>query len=136
DLAREASSPDQVLAARIKLAETYLSTNKPASAEPIIAEILSKDARNTAGLKLRASLRMDRGELEPAIADLRQALNDQPQSTDLMLLLALAYERSGKIELAEKQYADVLRVSNFNPTIGLNYVAFLQRRGSTTRAEE
>jgi tetratricopeptide (TPR) repeat protein len=136
DLANHAGSPAQVLAAQTKLAEAYLSTNKASLAEPVISDILQKDGRNTAGLKLRASMRLDRGELEPAISDLRQALNDQPQSSDLMLLLALAYERSGSIELAEKQYADALRASNFNPTVGLNYVAFLQRRGSRARAED
>ena len=53
-----------------------------------------------------------------------------------MSLLATAYERSGKIELADKQYSDAMRASNFNPAVGLNYVAFLQRRGSGSRAED
>jgi hypothetical protein len=48
--------------------------------------------------------------------------------------LAAAYERSGTIELAEKQFADATRVSGFNPNVGLAYVAFLRRRGSTARA--
>jgi tetratricopeptide (TPR) repeat protein len=52
-----------------------------------------------------------------------------------MLLLASAYERSGSIELAEKQYADVARVSNFEPSVVLNYVTFLRRRGDNPRAE-
>src|SRR5262249_54276843 len=68
--------------------------------------------------------------------DLRQALNDQPQSKDLMVLLATAYERSGSIELAEKQYSDATRVSNFDAGIGLNYAAFLRRRGNLERAED
>ncbi len=33
-----------------------------------------------------------------------EALNDQPKSSDLLILLATAYERAGKPELAERQY--------------------------------
>ena len=81
-------------------------------------------------------MRLDRGEIDAAIADVRQALNDQPRSAELMMLLAVAYERGGKIELAEKQFADATKASNFDPAIGLNYVGFLQRRGNSGRAED
>ena len=101
-----------------------------------MAEVLGKDGRNTAGLKLRSSIRLEEGELDAAIADARQALNEQPGSTELMLLLATAYERSGSIELAEKQYSDVFKASKFDGTVGLNYAAFLQRRGNVARAED
>jgi predicted Zn-dependent protease len=53
-----------------------------------------------------------------------------------MALLATAYERSGSMELADKQFADALRVSNFDAGVGLNYAAFLRRRGSIARAED
>ena len=53
-----------------------------------------------------------------------------------MSLLATAYERSGLIELADKQLADATRASDFDAKIGLEYAAFLQRRGSIARAED
>src|SRR5262249_12127478 len=84
----------------------------------------------------RASIRIERGQLDAAIADARQALNDQPRSTPLMLLLATAYERGGSIELAEKQFADATKASAFDPAVGLSYVAFLRRRASVERAED
>jgi tetratricopeptide (TPR) repeat protein len=129
-------SPDHVLTAQIKLAEIYLNRKQIEAADALVTEILRKDSRNNSGLRLRAGLHMERGELEASINDLRQALNDQPRSTELMLLLATAYERSGSIELAEKQFADAMKTSNFEPTVGLNYVAFLQRRGNAARAED
>jgi tetratricopeptide (TPR) repeat protein len=130
------SSPDHVLTAQVKLAAMQLSRKQTDAAEKLVSDILRKDNRNTDGLSMRASIRMDRGELEPAINDLRQALNDQPRSVPLMLLLAVAYERSGSIELAEKQFSDATKTSNFDANTGLAYVAFLQRRGSAARAEE
>ena len=97
---------------------------------------LRKDNRNAVGLRLRASLRMEQGQHDAAIADVRQALNDQPRSTELSLLLAKAYERSGSIELAEKQYADATKSSGYDVATALEYVEFLRRRGSIGRAED
>jgi cellulose synthase operon protein C len=136
DLINQASSPENVLTAQIRLAELYLAKKQVEPSEALVSDILRKDNRNNSGLRLRAVIRMDRGELEPAISDLRQALNDQPRSPELMLLLATAYERSGSIELAEKQFADAMRAANFAPNVSLVYVAFLQRRGSVARAED
>lgn len=130
------SSREQAIQAQIKLAEMHLAKKRTEAAEAIINEVLRKDARNVGALRLRASIRLDGGQLEGAIADLRQALNDQPQATDLLNLLAVAYERSGSIELADKQFADATRASNFDPDAGLNYVAFLRRRGSIAHAED
>jgi tetratricopeptide (TPR) repeat protein len=135
-LISKSGSPENVLAAQTRLAEFYLGKREIEPAEALVSNILRKDSRDTAGLRLRAAIRIDRGELEPAINDLRQALNDQPRSSQLMLLLANAYERSGSMELAEKQFADAMRVSNFDPNVSLNYVSFLQRRGSIARAED
>lgn len=127
---------EQALTAQTRLAEANFAAKKFDAVEPLVAEILRRDSRNVSGLKLRASMHLERGRLDAAIADLRQALNDQPRSTDLMLLLAIAYERGGSIELADKQYADATRVSNFSAPTGLSYVAFLRRRGSVARAED
>jgi tetratricopeptide (TPR) repeat protein len=135
-LANAPSSPERAATAKLKLAEFNLARKNVDAAERLVSDILSKDSRNTNALRLRALIHMDRGQIEPAISDLREALNDQPRSTELMLLLATAYERGGSIELAEKEFADATRASDYSPTVGLNYVAFLRRRGSTQRAAD
>jgi cellulose synthase operon protein C len=133
-LANDPRSAEDALLAKVKLAQVQFSRKKFEITESLISDILRKDGRNVDGLKLRALVRMEQGQLDAAIADLRQALNEQPQSSVLMLLLASAYERSGSIELAEKQYADATRIAT-ESGVGLNYVAFLRRRGSLERAE-
>jgi cellulose synthase operon protein C len=135
-LISDTSSSDHVLTAQVNLAEMDLSQKQTDAAEAIVDAILAKDGRNINGLKLRAAIRLDHSQLEGAIVDLRTALNDQPRASDLMLMLASAYERSGSIDLAEKEYADAMRVSNFNPAVSLDYVAFLERRGSAEHAED
>jgi tetratricopeptide (TPR) repeat protein len=53
-----------------------------------------------------------------------------------MLLMAVAYERSGAVDLAENEFAEATKASNFDANVGLNYIAFLERRGSVGRAED
>jgi tetratricopeptide (TPR) repeat protein len=114
----------------------YLSERNFDPAETLAADILRDDPHNVAALKLRASIHLERAQLDAATADLLDALNYQPRATDLMSLLATAYERNGLIELADKQFADAMRTSEFDANIGLQYAAFLQRRGSIARAED
>jgi cellulose synthase operon protein C len=135
-LANTASTPERKLAAQTKLAEIYVTKNNIAAAEPLIAEVLEKDKRNTVGLRLRAAIRIEKGQIDDAVADLREALNDQPKSPDLLMMMATAYERGGKNELADRQYADALKVAGQNTNVALQYVAFLQRRNDPARAED
>ena len=129
------ASPEDILTARTTLAEIYMNKNNVAAAEPLVADILRVDARNTNGLRLRASIHLSRSQIDDAIADLRSALNDQPRSPELLANLAIAYERNGAIELADKAFLDATKASGFSPEVGLNYVAFLRRRGLTPQAE-
>ena len=129
------TSKDDVIAARTTLAELYMSKNNVAAAEPIIADILNVDSRNIEALRLRAAIRIDRGQIDDAIGDLRTALNDQPKSPELLATLAIAYERNGAIELADKAFLDATRASGFAPAYAINYVAFLKRRGLAERAD-
>jgi tetratricopeptide (TPR) repeat protein len=129
-------SPEHVRTARIALAQMYLSKRNFDPAETLATDILRDDPHNVSALTLRASIRLERVQLDAAIADLLDALNYQPRSADLMSLLATAYERSGLIELADKEFADATRASDFDANIGLEYATFLQRRGSNGRAED
>ena len=135
-IAKSAPTTDQAIAAKIRLAELNLAQKNVDAADALVKDILQKDARNTNGLRLRALIHMEHGQLEQAISDLREAIADQPRSTELMQLLATVYERNGSIELAEKQFADALRTSNYDPSVGLSYIAFLRRHGSVQRSAE
>ena len=135
-LINDGSSPEHAQTARSVLAEMYLRKKQIEAAETLVSDILNKDSRNVSGLRLRAAIHLDRGQFEGAISDLRQALNDQPRSSALMLMLAVAYERSGAVDLAEKEFANAMKASNYDPAVSLNYTAFLRRRGSAVHAED
>jgi pentatricopeptide repeat protein len=135
-VAKSATTPARKATAQLNIAEIYLARGNVAAAEPAIGEILDTDRRNVGALRLRASIKIDKGDIDGAVADLREAITDQPKSADLLLLLALAYERGGKPELAERQYADAYKSSNLDVNVALRYVAFLQRRGDLSHAED
>ncbi len=136
NLVSTGGSSEHVRTARITLAQMYLSKRNFDPAEALVAEVLRNDPHNVPALKLRASIYLERAQPDAAIADLLDALNYQPRATDLTLLLATAYERNGLIELADKQFADATRSSDLEANVGLQYVGFLQRRGSIARAED
>uniref|UniRef100_Q07SN7 Tetratricopeptide TPR_2 repeat protein n=1 Tax=Rhodopseudomonas palustris (strain BisA53) TaxID=316055 RepID=Q07SN7_RHOP5 len=122
--------------ARLKLAEILIAQQNPSEAGLLLEEVLRSDARNVGALRLRAAIRIEEGRLEDGISDIRQALNDQPNSPVLLALLAIAYEKQGAIDLADKQLNDATKASNYAPNFALNYVAFLQRRGNLNHAED
>lgn len=130
------ATPEELRTVRLKLAEILTARRDFAKADTLVSEVLREDARNIGALRLRGAVRMEQGKLDDAIADLRRALNDQPRSEELMQLLATALERQGSIELADKQFFDAVKVSNFSARPGLSYVSFLRRRGDLARAEE
>jgi tetratricopeptide (TPR) repeat protein len=135
-LADTAPSADRKLQAQVMLAEMHVNQGNTGAAEPLISDVLAKDRRNTGALRLRAALSLDKGQNDSAVTDLREALNDQPKSPDLLVMLAVAYERGGKPELADRQYADALKASNSNPNVALRYATFLQRKGDADHAED
>lgn len=129
-------SSEHVLAAQAKLADFYLRRRNFPAAEEVVSTILKADARNTKALRVRAAIRMENGQFESAIGDIREALNAEPKSPELLLLLGLAYQRQGKTELAERQYADAHKSAAGNPAVTLQYVSFLQRQGRPEQAKE
>lgn len=135
-LAASTDKPERAASAQLRLAQIYIIKRNTTAADSLIDSLLSKDRKNAGALQLRATRRIENGKIDDAVSDLREALNEQPKSIDLLLLMAIAYERGGKNELADRQYADALKSSNFNPEVTLRYVAYLQRRSDLSRAEE
>jgi cellulose synthase operon protein C len=85
---------------------------------------------------LRAMIHLQQRQFDSAIADLREALNNQPKSAELLLLMASAYQLSGKPELAERQYSDAAKSSGWAPGVSLQYVSYLQGKGDLSQAEQ
>ncbi|HUQ38257.1 MAG TPA: tetratricopeptide repeat protein [Aestuariivirga sp.] len=126
---------EDVVRAQILLANIYLQLGQTEKVKKLIGDVLARDAKNADALALRANLSLDSGELDSAVADLREALNQQPNSVALLKLLGRAHERQGAVELANDRLAQALKASNYAPQVAFDYIAFLSRRGKSGEAE-
>ena len=122
-------------AARILLARMMAAQKDWAGAGKLVGTVLAGDAQNVDALMVRASIRMNSGKVDDAIDDLRTALNEAPQSPQVLLLLAAAYERNSDFDLANEQYAKVVQIAQFQPDVALVYAQFLLRYGKAEQAE-
>ena len=124
-----------VVSAQLLLASMNIQLGHADKAKALIADVLAGDAKNADALALRANLSLDSGEMDNAVADLREALNQQPNSVALLMLLGRALERQGAVELANDRIAQAVKASNYSPQVALDYIEFLGRRGKTAEAE-
>ena len=64
NLGSSADSCENALAAKVKLAEFYFSKKKFDEADALVSQILGEDRRNACGMKLRAQVHIERGQLK------------------------------------------------------------------------
>ncbi|MFS4438087.1 tetratricopeptide repeat protein [Paracoccaceae bacterium GXU_MW_L88] len=113
----------------VALARLYLSNGEHEKADEALESILSEDPTRADALVLRGGRYLEENELDLAIADLRQALDTDPQNLAAVNQLATAYQRNGNEDLAREQFARAAEVSNYDPNIVNRYVAFLASQG-------
>jgi tetratricopeptide (TPR) repeat protein len=126
---------NDILRSRLLLANMNIGLGHADKAKTLINQVLESDAKNADALALRASLKLDSGEVDGAVADLREALNQQPTSVALLMLLGRAHERQGSVDLANDRLAQAIKISNYSPQVALDYVVFLGRRSKNDVAE-
>lgn len=126
-----ADSPDQAEAnqARVRLARMLMRDQNVERAEGLINDVLENDSSNARALGIRAAIRAERGDVEPAVLDLRAALNETPDDLELLRIAVAVYQRSGNSELAEESLSKAVRISNGEPDLVLSYVSFLRSSG-------
>ncbi|GJL93618.1 MAG: hypothetical protein DHS20C05_00230 [Hyphococcus sp.] len=119
-----------------KTAAIHMINEQRELAEPLVDQILTEDANNTQALLKRAGLQIDDGELDAAIANLRTAVNNEPDLAEAMVLMSTAFERQGNIQFARAELAKAFDVSEQSVRIGRAYSSFLLRHNNVARAEE
>ena len=124
------------LRAKNRIARTLLQRGEEDEASALIDEILAADERNTAALIKRATVRINTEDFDNAIVDLRTALDNDPDSTDAMLMMAAAFERQDNMTFARAELAKALDVSERDPEIANEFARFLIRNEDLSRAEE
>nr|WP_272911717.1 tetratricopeptide repeat protein [Loktanella sp. M215] len=119
---------------QIMLARMLDATGDRAGAETLVKQILAEDASNVEALKLQASWLISDDKVGEAIVALRTALNQNPQDSQTLTLMAQAHQRDGDMALAGERLATAVQVSNAAPAESLRYASFLAGRDQTTAA--
>ena len=136
NLAQQYAISEHGIQARISLSQKLLDAREFVELEKVLSEVISNDAKNVAALKIRGAMQLEKGNLDQALNDLREALNFDQTDPSIRLLIANVYERRSSFELAEKELLDAYRNSKGDADVGLGYTSFLLRRGSFDRAED
>lgn len=131
---RKGAELDEVLRAKNEIAAIRIVEGKRAEAETIITEILEKDANDTGALTKRAGFKIDSGDIDGAIADLRLVVNDSPDAWAPRLILASAYERKGDLNLAESEFARAVEASKRAARPSNLFAQYLLRHNKIDRA--
>ncbi|MFK5978999.1 MAG: tetratricopeptide repeat protein [Rhizobiaceae bacterium] len=121
--------------AQLFLARRLLSQNKQEEALSLAESVIADDAKNVDALLVRASIKTTKNNYPSAIEDLRNALNEEPRSVNILQALATVYERNGQIVLAEENLAKAVEIQEFKGGTGLELARFLVRYGKPKRAE-
>ncbi len=124
-----------VTRARNVLAQMLLRRRETDRAAKQVAETLAADAKNADALALRASIRIDANQIDDAIADIREALDQQSSSVPLHRLMGRAYEKKGSLELAQERYGQAVKLAQHAPRLALEFAQFLLRNGKLSEAE-
>jgi cellulose synthase operon protein C len=130
DLIDKGEPKETVQQAKLALAEHLRQVGKAKESEDLIKTVIDDDPKNADALTLRAMSRIETNDLSGATTDLRAALDQRPNSVQILMVLAKAYERQGAIDLAVDQYTAALKASNFNSDVTMQYLEMLRRRGN------
>jgi len=124
------------LSAKVELAKVALLQKDSKKAQSLIDEVIAADANNPDALVLRAAMRMEKNEVDAAIADLRIVLADNPKQDKVLVLLAKAYQRNGNTDIAESTLRQALEINPGNLDAALPVASKMILKRELDRAEE
>lgn len=132
----DSSDGDNRNRARIAFAQMVATQGNYEKAEALVDAVIEEDTKNPDALGVRAQVKLATGRNDEASEDLLVAVNEAPQNARLRVLLGDAYEKAGKVTLAEDSYAKALALNESPADAGLRMARFLLRYGRTARARQ
>ncbi len=130
-----ATASDETRRVKVTLARMLFTTGDVVAARALVEEVLTEDATNLEGVKLKAAWLIDGDQIDEAVALLRTGLDANPRDTQVMTLLAQAYERLGNRDLMGDMLSQAVVASNKAPEESVRYANFLAADSSFLPAE-
>jgi len=122
---KTAEPSDQTNNIKIALARMLITTGNEVGARARVEEVLADQTTHVQALKMQASWLIEADETDKAISGLRIALEEAPEDAQAMTLMAQAYTRAGRPELARDFLALAVDASENAPAETLRYARLL-----------
>jgi len=110
---------------KITLAKMLLTIGNEVGARTHVEEVLAEQSNHPEALKMKAAWQIETDDTDAAIGALRTALDQNPQDAQAMTLIAQAYTRAGRPELARDYLAQAVVASGNAPAETLRYAQLL-----------
>ncbi len=120
---------------KVSLAKMLLAEGNEVGARTTVEEVLENDSSQVDALKLSAEWAIEDDVPEDAIAQLRIALDQEPDDSEAMMLMSSAHLRMGDKELAQDLLSLAVEASNNAPRESISYAEFLLSEESYRPAE-
>lgn len=113
--------------ARKQLAEVLLRENKYSEASGLIATVIKDNPEDAQALLLRGKIEMSQTNPDPraATADFRSVLKSQPDSVEVLTLLARAHQMNNEPRLAREALQKAVKVAPKDPGATVRLTRFL-----------
>lgn len=110
---------------KIALSRMLITTGNEVGARALVEEVLAAQSTHVQALKMQAGWLIDADDTDKAISGLRIALDEAPEDAQAMTLMAQAYVRAGRPELARDFMALAVDASENAPAETLRYARLL-----------
>ncbi len=136
ELARLTAQHPKDLKLKADYAQLLIFENKLDTANSAVGDILKRDSQNVPGLLDRAQILIKQGHGDGVITLLQPVLRSEPDNPGVHYFLGMGYNLTGKPDLAENEWREVIRLQPGN-TNALEALAALQlRRGEFSQLEQ
>lgn len=136
DVLKTAEPSEQTRGIKVSLARMLLTLGNEVGARARVEEVLAEDGSNANALKMQAGWLIEADDTDGAIAALRIALEEAPEDSQAMTLMANAYTRAGRNELARDFLALAVDASNNAPAETVRYARLLMSEERYLPAED
>jgi tetratricopeptide (TPR) repeat protein len=100
----------------ILLADSYLRLERSEQALPVLNDLIAQDETNLEAVTMRSNILFQQGQYAAAVADLDQAIEADPDNSNLRAKRAAANIRSSRLDLA-KEDLDYVQRSDANQRV-------------------
>ncbi|MGB3148540.1 MAG: tetratricopeptide repeat protein [Paracoccaceae bacterium] len=135
DILKSATAPDEIQKIKVGLARMQMAVGNNVASRALVEDILSKDSGQVDAVKLKATWLILDDEVGDAITLLRDAIDQNPRDSALMIILAQAYERDGNRDLMREMLSRAVEASGRAPNETLQYAQVLAMEGKLVAAE-